>query len=345
MSERLADHTTLGIGGPAREFIRCTTEADLVDVVRARDEAGTPVLLLGGGSNLVVADAGFDGTVVQVALEGISDIVERDRVLVTAGAGEPWDDVVAFTVSQGWAGLEAMSFIPGTVGATPIQNVGAYGQDVASVISNVRVLDRDECVVRDLTPADCAFGYRTSVFKHEPDRWVVLAVSFVLAPDPWSVVRYAQLAEALGVAVGDAVTAEAVRASVGHLRRAKGMVLDSADPDTRSAGSFFTNPIVSEAVAETLPDDCPRFPAHDGVKLSAAWLIEHAGVHRSWQVRPMAKARVSTKHTLALTALPGATTDDVLELARAVQARVRDAFAITLQPEPVLVGCSLSSSL
>ena len=341
MTERLADHTTLGVGGPAREFIRCTTEADLVDLVRARDAAGTPVLVLGGGSNVLVADDGFDGTVVQVAVRGISDIVERERVVVTAGAGEPWDDLVAFTVSRGWAGLEALSFIPGSVGATPVQNVGAYGQEVASTIVNVRVFDRRQGMVRDLTPAECAFAYRSSVFKHEPGRWVVLAVSFALAVDPWSIVRYGQLAAALETEVGAAVTATSVRDAVGTLRRSKGMVLDADDPDTRSAGSFFTNPIVEASVAAALPADCPRYAAVDGVKLSAAWLIEQAGVTRGWQVRPTSGARVSTKHTLALTNADGATTAEILELARAIRARVQDAFGITLQPEPVLVGCTL----
>ena len=341
MTERLADHTTLGVGGPAREFIRCVTEADLVDLVRARDAAGTPVLVLGGGSNVLVADDGFDGTVVQVAVAGVSDIVERERVIVTAGAGEAWDDLVAFTVSRGWAGLEALSFIPGTVGATPVQNVGAYGQEVASTIVNVRVLDRRQGMVRDLTPAECAFAYRSSVFKHEPGRWVVLAVSFALALDPWSIVRYEQLAAALDTEVGAAVTAQSVRDAVGMLRRGKGMVLDEDDPDTRSAGSFFTNPVVDASVADALPTDCPRYASADGIKLSAAWLIEHAGITRGWQVRPASGARVSTKHTLALTNADGATTAEILELARAIVSRVQESFGITLQPEPVLVGCTL----
>ena len=341
MTERLADLTTLRVGGPARDVVRGCTEQDLVRVVLEADAAGVPVLLVGGGSNLLVGDAGFDGLVVRVDNRGLATVHERDRVIVTAGAGEPWDALVAHVVDQGWSGVEALSWIPGSVGATPIQNVGAYGQDVSQVISNVRVLDRDERLVRDLRPDECEFGYRHSIFKHEPGRWVVLSVSFALAPDAWSVVRYAQLADALGVQAGDAVAASAVRAAVGDLRRAKGMVLDPGDADTRSAGSFFTNPIVPVDVANALPAECPRYVADGGVKLSAAWLIEQAGVTRGWQVRPSSPVRVSTKHTLAITNANGGTASDVLELARAVRRRVREAFGIDLEPEPVLVGCSL----
>ena len=341
MTEWLADLTTLRVGGPARDVVHVITEEDLVREVLEADAAGVPVLLVGGGSNLLVSDAGFDGLVVRVANRGLATVRERDRVIVTAGAGEPWDALVSHVVDQGWSGVEALSWIPGSVGATPIQNVGAYGQDVAQVITNVRVLDRDERLVRDLHPDACEFGYRHSIFKHEPGRWVVLSVSFALAPEPWSVVRYAQLADALGVRVGDAVAASAVRATVGDLRRAKGMVLDPNDADTRSAGSFFTNPVVPARIADALPSGCPRYAADGGVKLSAAWLIEQAGVTRGWQVRPSSPVRVSTKHTLAITNADGGTADDVLELARAVRLRVRGAFGIDLEPEPVLIGCSL----
>lgn len=341
MTQRLAELTTLCVGGPARDLVRATTEAALVQAVLDADAVGVPVLLLGGGSNLLVSDEGFDGLVVVADNRGLAIVHERDRVIVTAGAGEPWDALVAHAVEQGWAGVEALSWIPGSVGATPIQNVGAYGQDVSQVITNVRVLDRAERLVRDLPADECEFGYRRSIFKHEPGRWVVLSVSFALSPEPWSIVRYAQLADALGVSVGDVAVASAVRASVGELRRAKGMVLDPLDADTRSAGSFFTNPIVPTDMADTLPEDCPRFASGDGVKLSAAWLIEQAGVTRGWQVRASAPVRVSTKHTLAITNANGGTAQDVLELARAVRRRVRDAFGIDLEPEPVLVGCSL----
>ena len=341
MTVRLADHTTLGVGGPADAFQVADTEADLVAQVLRCDDAGTQVLILGGGSNIVCGDSGFIGTVIQASVKGLDIIEENDQVIVTAGCGESWDDLVAFTVSKGWAGIEAMSGIPGFVGATPIQNVGAYGQDVAGVICNVRVFDRDEQSIRDLTPDECGFRYRSSALKEQLGRWVVLAVSFRLAKDPWSIVRYAQLALALGVEVGEVATCAAIRDEVIELRRGKGMVLDAADSDTRSAGSFFTNPIVSVDVAELLDPDCPRYPADRGVKLSAAWLIEQAGIGRGWRLHPESGAQVSGKHSLALTNVGDATTEQVLELARAVQYRVRERFGIDLVAEPTLVNCAL----
>lgn len=341
MTERLADHTTLRVGGPAARFVRCRTEAQVVEAVLASDAAGIPVLVLGGGSNLLVCDEGFDGTVVHAGARGFSVVAGTDSVVVTAACGEPWDAVVAQVVGTGWSGIEALSYIPGLVGATPVQNVGAYGQDVAQTIAGVRVLDRGERAVVDLTPAQCQFGYRDSVFKHEPHRWVVLQVSYRLSRDPWSVVRYQQLAESLGIEVGQTATSAAVRDAVGQLRRSKGMVLDAADADTHSAGSFFTNPVVGRQVADRLPPECPRYPAADGVKVSAAWLIEHAGVTRGWHLHRADGARVSTKHTLALTNAGTATAAELLELARAIRDRVHERFAIELLPEPTLVGCSL----
>jgi UDP-N-acetylmuramate dehydrogenase len=341
MTVRLADHTTLGVGGPADVFVVTATEADLVAQVSRCDDDGNPVLILGGGSNIVCGDSGFCGTVIQASVKGLGIVEEYDHVIVTVGCGEPWDDLVAFTVSKGWAGIEAMSGIPGFVGATPIQNVGAYGQDVAGVISNVRVFDRDERMIRDLPPDECAFRYRGSALKDQLGRWVVLAVSFRLAKDPWSVVKYAQLAHTLGVEVGAAATCAAVRDAVLDLRRGKGMVLDAADPDTRSAGSFFTNPIVSSEVAALLAPACPRYPADRGVKVSAAWLIEQAGISPGWQLHRESGARVSGKHSLALTNAGDATTEQVLDLARAIQRRVQERFGIGLVAEPTLVNCSL----
>lgn len=338
---RLAELTTLRVGGPAREVIEARTETELIDAVRACDAAGTSVLIVGGGSNLLVGDDGFDGVVIRALVPGISVIDEPDHVVLTAWCGEPWDDVVALCVEQGLAGIEALSGIPGLVGATPIQNVGAYGQEVADVIVNVRVLDRDECVVRDLGPEDCRFGYRDSRFKHEPTRFVVLAVSYRLARDPWSVVRYAQLADALGIETGGTATVPAVRDAVLALRRAKGMVLDPDDPDTASAGSFFTNPVLDAAAAKALPAECPRYPSAHGVKVSAAWLIEQAGIGRGWQVHAGSGARVSTKHTLALTNTGSASADDVLALARAIRDRVEARFGVQLEAEPMLVRCVL----
>lgn len=337
----LAQFTTLGVGGPAREVHAPVTEAELIDVVRGADLRGTPLLVIGGGSNLLIGDTGFDGVVVRPQVRGVSIVEERDAVTVTAGCGEPWDDLVSLCVERGWSGIDALSGIPGLVGATPIQNVGAYGQEVSQCIANVRVWDRDERTVRDLSPAECGFSYRDSVFKHQPDRWVVLAASFRLAPTPWTVVAYAQLAEALSINVGDVASSAAVRDAVLRLRRAKGMVLDPNDVDTASAGSFFVNPVIATTAAAALASDCPRYPSASGVKVSAAWLIEQAGITRGWQLRPESRARVSTKHTLALTNTGGASAHDLIELARAIRVRVQAQFGIELQAEPRLVGCEL----
>lgn len=337
---RLAELTTLRVGGPAGEVVVVGTEADLVDAVRGCDASGVPLLVLGGGSNVLVGDGGFDGVVLRALVPGVSIIEERDHVIATAWCGESWDGVVELAVGEGWAGIEALSGIPGLVGATPIQNVGAYGQEVADVIANVRVLDRDEGMIRDLSPAECTFGYRDSRFKHEPSRFIVLAVSYRLTRDTWSIVRYAQLADALGIDVGGTASTQAVRDAVLALRRSKGMVLDPQDPDTASAGSFFTNPVLSPADATALPPQCPRYPASQGVKVSAAWLIEQSGIGRGWQLRPSSGARVSTKHTLALSNAGDATAADVLELARAIRDRVEERFGIRLEAEPTLVNCA-----
>ncbi|WP_343906988.1 UDP-N-acetylmuramate dehydrogenase [Nocardioides aquiterrae] len=341
MAERLADHTTLRLGGPAAHWVRATTEEELVAAVSAADAAGEPVLVLGGGSNLVVADAGFDGTVVEVVTRGVSPDVEDGvscgGVLVTVAAGEGWDDLVALAVEKEWAGVEALSGIPGSVGATPIQNVGAYGQEVSQTIASVRVWDRTLRGVRTFANADCGFGYRTSRFKADPGRHVVLSVTFQLRQGSLGgPVAYAELARALGVAVGERAPLAEVRRAVLALRGGKGMVLDPADHDTWSAGSFFTNPVVA---ADAVPDGAPAWPQPDGtVKTSAAWLIEHAGFARGHGTDRVA---VSGKHTLALTNRGGATTADLLALAREVRDGVEARFGIRLVNEPVLVGCAL----
>ena len=341
MTVRLADHTTLRIGGPVGEFVHATTEAQLIEQVTALDGAGQPLLLLGGGSNLVCGDEGFDGTVIALGIRGLTIRTANDVVDVVACCGESWDGLVAHAVDSGWAGIEALSGIPGLVGATPIQNVGAYGQDVSQTITQVRALDRTTGLVADLTAADCEFTYRGSVFKEQPERWVVLDVAFRLRAGGESAVRYAQLAEELGIEVGGAAAPSLIREAVLRLRRAKGMVLDREDPDTSSAGSFFTNPIVSEAVAAALPRDCPLYPASAGVKVSAAWLIEHAGVTRGWRARTGSAAAISSKHTLAIANLGGASASEVIELASAVRDRVKAAFGITLEAEPRFVNCRL----
>jgi UDP-N-acetylmuramate dehydrogenase len=340
---RLAELTTLRLGGPARSVLEVETESDFVDAVRIADEAGDPVLIVAGGSNLVVADEGFDGTVVVVRTMGVD--VSDDAcggLAVTVQAGEPWDDLVARAVEAGWLGIEALSGIPGSSGATPIQNVGAYGQEVGQTIASVRTFDRYEREFRTFPAASCGFGYRTSVFKHDAPRFAVLSVTFQFRRGGLGLpIAYAQLAEALDVEVGARVPTSDVRAAVLDLRRSKGMVLDAADHDTWSAGSFFTNPVLHEGSASALPDDAPSYPQADGsVKTSAAWLIEHAGFGRG-HLGPGGRVALSAKHTLALTNRGTGTTEDLLGLAREIRNGVRERFGVDLVPEPTLVGCRL----
>ncbi len=345
----LAALTTLRLGGPARDLRTATTTDELVAAVRDADATATDLLLVAGGSNLVVADAGFAGTVVHVATRGIDADQDGASVLLTVAAGERWEDVVAHAVAEGLVGIECLAGIPGSSGATPIQNVGAYGQEVAQTIERVRAYDRATGEVVDLPAAACRFAYRTSAFKGS-DAHVVLSVTFRLARGARSApIAYAELARALDVEVGDTAPLAAVRAAVLALRRGKGMVLDAADHDTWSAGSFFTNPTLEEAafaalterVAARLGPDVapPRFPGPDGtVKTSAAWLIERAGFSRG---HAHGGAAVSSKHTLALTNRGGATTAELLDLAREIRDGVRAAFGVELVNEPVLVGVTL----
>jgi UDP-N-acetylmuramate dehydrogenase len=336
----LAELTTLRLGGLARRLITCGTADELVDVVRRLDARREPLLLLGGGSNLVISDDGFDGTVVQIGTGGVrvADGPEG-TVDVTVAAGADWDGFVGATVAAGQAGVEALSGIPGLTGAAPVQNIGAYGQDVSQTIVDVRALDRRTGEVVRLRGQDCGFGYRDSRFKSTQD-WVVLAVTFRLVPGGLGApVRYAELGRTLGVQIGEQVPLADVRAAVLDLRRGKGMVLDPSDHDTWSAGSFFTNPILAPALAERLPADAPRWPEADGrVKTSAAWLIERSGFGKGYGDGPV---RVSSRHTLALTNRGGAKTADLLALAGEIRAGVRKRFGIELVNEPVLVGCSL----
>ncbi|GAA1735531.1 UDP-N-acetylmuramate dehydrogenase [Aeromicrobium alkaliterrae] len=337
----LSEVTTLRLGGPAGEVVEAETSDDLVAAVREADDAGTPVLLVAGGSNLVVADEGFDGRVVLVRTRGVE--IDQDAcsgATVTVAAGESWDAFVASAVEHEWIGVEALAGIPGSVGATPIQNVGAYGQDVAQTIVRVRTWDRLEGAVRTLTADQCGFGYRTSRFKAEPGRHLVLDVTFQLRLGSLGApVAYAELARALGVEVGERAPAAQVREAVLGLRRGKGMVLDPADHDTWSAGSFFTNPVLSAEQAGRLPVDAPRFEQADGtIKSSAAWLISHAGFERG---HGDAHASLSTKHALALTNRGSATTQGLLALAREVRDGVASVYGIELEPEPNLVGCAL----
>jgi UDP-N-acetylmuramate dehydrogenase len=322
-------------------MIIAETESDLVAAVRDADAAGVPVLVLGGGSNLLIGDDGFDGTVIKVGTRGRdADVSSCSGAVLTLAAGEPWDDLVAETVAHGWSGLEALSGIPGLVGATPIQNVGAYGAEISQTLASVRTFDRQTGGQRTFAVADCGFGYRWSRFKAEPGRYLILEVTLQLPlADLSAPVRYAQLADTLGVPIGTRVDAAAVREAVLDLRRSKGMVLNPADHDTWSAGSFFTNPIIDADTAARLPAAAPRFRQPDGtIKTSAGWLIEHAGFGKGYGKPP---ATLSTKHTLALTNRGGAAAQDLLRLAREIRDGVRDRFGLELTPEPNLVGCDL----
>lgn len=343
----LAPLTTLRVGGPSRSFVEVLTDDELITAVAQADDRAEPVLILAGGSNLVIGDAGFAGLTVRIATRGIDSVPasDSDDVFVRVAAGENWDRLVAQLVSDGYTGVETLSGIPGSVGATPVQNVGAYGTEVANVISTVDVFDRLTRERAILTRQDCQFGYRDSIFKQNPGRWLVLAVTFRLGTSGDSVpIRYAELARALGIAPGDSTKPIQVRRAVLDIRRRKGMVLDIDDHDCWSAGSFFTNPLVEAATAARLPDAAPRWPTEDGrIKLSAAWLIEHAGFGKGWSVAPSATASLSTKHTLAITNRGSATSQDVLTLARAVIVGVEGEFGVALHPEPMLVSCAITS--
>ncbi|WP_128379230.1 UDP-N-acetylmuramate dehydrogenase [Streptomyces cavernae] len=343
----LAPLTTFRLGGPATRLITATTDSEVVAAVREADDTGTPLLLIGGGSNLVIADKGFDGTALRIATTGF----ELEGTRLELAAGEVWTDAVARTVEAGLAGVECLAGIPGSAGATPIQNVGAYGQEVSSTITEVVAYDRMTRETVTLPNAECAFSYRHSRFKADPERFVVLRVRFELDDvDGLSApVRYAETARALGVDVGDRVPLDDARETVLKLRAGKGMVLDPEDHDTWSAGSFFTNPILSDdefaafhaRVRQRFGDGVtpPAYPAGDGrTKTSAAWLIDKSGFTKGYGTGP---ARLSTKHTLALTNRGKASTEDLLALAREIVAGVREAFGVTLVNEPVMVGVSL----
>jgi UDP-N-acetylmuramate dehydrogenase len=326
---RLAELTTLGVGGPAERLVEVTDADELVAAVREADESGRPLLVLGGGSNVVAPDDGWPGDVVLVRSRGVDGTADA----LTVAAGHDWDEFVAFTVTEGLAGVEALSGIPGSTGATPVQNVGAYGQEVAQTITAVRVWDRAEKAEQVLTPAECGFAYRDSRLKREAGRFVVLEVTFALRPGSLSMpVGYAELARTLGVEVGEFAPLADVRAAVIRLRRGKGMVLDAGDPDSRSAGSFFTNPIVP---ASLVVEGAPSWPAGDGlVKLSAAWLVQHAGFGRGTRD---GRVGTSSKHSLALTTEDGATAAELLAFADRIVATVEDRFGVHLEREPTAV--------
>jgi UDP-N-acetylmuramate dehydrogenase len=334
----LAHLTTLRLGGPAGRIEVATSSDELVRLVAAADAVAEPILLVGGGSNLVVGDAGWPGLVIRVASDSISREDSDGEQLITVAAGVAWDDLVAATVAEGLAGLETMSGIPGLTGATPVQNVGAYGSEVADVLTGLRVYDRLSRTVESWPPERCQFGFRTSAFKHT-DRFVVLDVTFRLVRSPRSEpVRYLELARRLDIEPGRTAPLADVRDTVLELRRSKGMVLDEADHDSWSVGSFFVNPLLDEVPAEA--EGCPRWQTDGRTKLSAAWLIEQAGFYRGWGLdRGRGTVSVSTKHTLALTNRGGATTAELLELAAEIRDGVQARFGIRLGPEAHLRNC------
>jgi UDP-N-acetylmuramate dehydrogenase len=335
----LAPLTTIGIGGPARFFYRATSVDEVREALAWAGERSLATFVLGGGSNLLISDAGFDGLVVHVDLRGVTVESEDEFAMVKVAAGEPWDAFVATAVANGWAGIECLSGIPGSTGATPIQNVGAYGQDVSETIVRVEALDRTIDRVIWFTNWDCRFGYRASLFKNvEPGRYVVLSVTFRLRRGGCATIRYPELQKYVderGVSVDDL---EGVRDAVIAIRRRKGMVLDPDDPDTRSDGSFFMNPVISAAAYDDFArkaPGAPHYPSGDEVKLSAAWLIEHAGFGKGFT---HGNVGLSSKHSLAIVNRGGGTAAEVVELVRMIQDRVRDAFGVEMHPEPNFIG-------
>ena len=341
MSELLAKYTSLHIGGPAKKLVHVATEEELVSAVKAADAAGEEVLIIGGGSNVLVGDEGFNGTVIRVETKGNSYHVDAcSGGMITVAAGEDWDGFVEWILNKGFAGLETMSGIPGTVGGAPIQNIGAYGHEVSEVIARVRTWDRKTGEYRTFSNSECEFSYRSSVFKKNPGRYVIIDVTFQLRNGEMSLpITYKELASYLGVDLEARVLVSDVRKAVLALRAAKGMLLDEKDHDTWSAGSFFVNPIVSKEIAATLPADAPRWPQADGrIKTSAAWLMENAGMKKG---KAHNGAAISSKHVLALVNTGSATAADIVDIARSARSAVQEKFGITLEPEVQFVGLSL----
>ena len=335
----LSKYTSFRVGGPAQKIVQVSTETEIIAAI---EEAGeSPVLIMGAGTNVLIADKGFDGTVIRISNNSVQSEVDAcSGATLTIGAGEDWDTFVQTTIDRGYAGLETLSGIPGTVGAAPIQNIGAYGHEVSEFITRVRTYDRQEKVVKTFTNAQCEFTYRNSHFKAHPGRYVVLDVQFQIRigemSDP---ITYVELAKKLCIDPGDRATVRATRAAVLELRASKGMLLSPDDHDSWSAGSFFTNPIVTQQQADTLPNAAPKWPLNDGrVKISAAWLIENSGTHKGDEI---GGARVSTKHVLALSNSGNATAADIAELAKRARNQVKEVFGITLEAEVNLIGVEI----
>ena len=335
----LRDYTSLRIGGPAKNFVEVGTEHEIIAAIEAAGES--PILIIGGGTNILVSDTGFEGTVIRIASRSMQSEVDAcSGATLTIGAGENWDDFVALTIERGFAGLETLSGIPGTIGAAPIQNIGAYGHEVSEFITRVRTYDRVTKSLKTFTNSECDFSYRNSHFKSHPGRYVILDVQFNLRTGEFTTaITYAELAKKLGIEVGEKASVIDTRIAVLKLRAAKGMLLNPSDRDSWSAGSFFTNPIVTKEIAAKLPEGAPQWPTPDGnIKTSAAWLIEHSGVNKG---DSHGGARVSTKHVLALTNSGNATATDIAELAKSAQKSVFEKFGITLEAEVNLIGITL----
>ena len=335
----LRDFTSLRVGGPAKNFVEAHNEEEIIAALIAAGDS--PVLILGGGTNVLISDAGFAGTVIHITNSAlVAEVDACSGATLTIGAGENWDDFVALTIERGFAGLETLSGIPGTVGAAPIQNIGAYGHEVSEFITRVRTYDRVAKAIRTFTNQECEFEYRSSIFKKNPGQFIILEVQFqIRIGDSSDPITYLELAKKLDIQMGEKAPTQQVRHTVLELRASKGMLLLPEDRDSWSAGSFFTNPIVSQQEADKLPNAAPKWPLIDGqVKISAAWLIENAGMHKGDEI---GGARISTKHVLALTNAGDATATDLIELAKTAQAKVYEKFGIKLEPEVNLVGLSL----
>ena len=340
--EALSNFTTLKVGGPAQKIVHAHTEDELVEFVKAADKAGEQVLILGGGSNLLISDAGFAGTVIRVESKGNAlDYDACSGGMIEVSAGEDWDKFVALTIEKGFADLESLSGIPGTIGGAPIQNIGAYGHEVSETIARVKAYDRTKGEITTFTNEQCRFSYRNSVFKAEAGRYVILNVAFQLRKGEQSLpITYAELAKFLSVNIGDRAPVVEVRKAILQLRGRKGMLIDAGDVNSNSAGSFFVNPILNKEIADKLPADAPRWPQTDGrIKTSAAWLMEHAGVNKG---EKLAGAQISNKHVLALTNSGDATAGDIVELAKMARAKVFEKFGVKLEAEVQLVGLDLN---
>ena len=335
----LSQYTSLRVGGPATKIVQVSTEAQIIAAIE--DAGDTPILIMGGGTNVLIADKGFEGTVIRISNNSVQAEVDAcSSATLTIGAGEDWDVFVQTTITSGFAGLETLSGIPGTVGASPIQNIGAYGHEVSEFITRVRTYDRQEKVLKTFTNSECQFSYRNSLFKSHPGRYVVLDVQFQIRRGEFSdPITYLELAKKLGVQLGDKAPVVATRQAVLELRASKGMLLSLDDHDSWSAGSFFSNPIISQQAADALPNAAPKWPLNDGrVKISAAWLIENAGMHKGDKV---GGARISSKHVLALTNSGDATAADIAELAKRARDHVKEIFGITLEAEVNLIGIEI----